>query len=275
MHIGLGLWLRSFGSRVSGGGGGIDISAASFTQFFSVAGQFDTFSGFEIADDGTKLFATRRLGASLYQYDLSTAWDVSSASYIRGIGFSPDSEPHDCSLNPTGTRIFVTGGQQNAIHQGTLGTPWNLSTFASSGSLTVTSQDGTPVSHSFNDDGTRLFVLGRDNSAVFAYTLSTAWDVTTGTYDSVSFSVASQVTTETGLEFSPDGTQMFVVDSGTDAVYQYNLGTAWDISTASYSDISLSVSGQDTSPSDIQIRPDSGQLYISGEQNNRVYEYSL
>lgn len=253
----------------------LNIADGSFDQFFSVAGQLDGFSGLALADGGTKLYAVRRTGASLYEYDLSTAWDIGSLTFIRGIGFAPDSEPQDVSLRPDGGRIFVTGAQQNAIHQATLSTPWNLSTFTGATSLTVTSQDGTPVAHAFSQDGTRLFLLGRDNSAVFAYTLSTAWDVTTGAYDSVSFSVASQVTVEEGLAFSPNGYQMFVVCSGTDTVYQYNLTAPWDISTASYSTNSLDVSGQDTTPSEIIFRPDRTQFYVSGEQNNRVYEYSF
>jgi hypothetical protein len=277
MFYGMGLFIggRASGGAAGGGAAGIDISAATFSDFFSVAGQFDTFSGFEIVDEGTKLFAVRRSGASLYQYNLLTAWDVSSATYIRGIGFAPDGEPQDCSLNPTGTRIFVTGAQQNAIHQGNLGTAWNLSTFAPAGSLPVGAQDGTPVSHAWNSDGTKLFVLGRDNSAVFSYTASTAWDVTSCEYDDLFFPVGAQVTTETGLDFSPDGTQMFVVCSGTDRIYQYDLATAWNIGTAEYNDVFLDVSARDTSPSDIQIRPDSGQMYLSGEQNNRINEFSL
>ena len=38
---------------------------------------------------------------------------------------------------------------------------------------------------------------------------------------------------------------MYVVGSSLDTVYQYALSTAWDVSTASYDSVSLSVSSQD------------------------------
>jgi hypothetical protein len=44
-----------------------------------------------------------------------------------------------------------------------------------------------------------------------------------------------------GLFFKPDGLLFYVLGRDTDKIYQYSMSTAWDMSTASYTGISLSV----------------------------------
>ena len=53
----------------------------------------------------------------------------------------------------------------------------------------------------FNNDGTKLYITGISTDAVQQYSLSTAWDVSTATYDSVSFSVVSQETSPKAVKF--------------------------------------------------------------------------
>jgi hypothetical protein len=81
----------------------------------------------------------------------------------------------------------------------------------------------------FKPDGTKMYVTTL-NSLMFQYSLSTAWDITTATYDSVS---ASILTNSTGVRFKSDGTRCYIVDYG-GSVDEYLLSTAWDISTLSY-----------------------------------------
>ena len=86
--------------------------------------------------------------------------------------------------------------------------------------------------------GTRMFVVGNDSDNVIQYDLSTAWDVSTATYND-SFSVSSQETLPTGVAFNDMGTRMFVVGNDSDNVIQYDLSTAWDVSTATYNTFHL------------------------------------
>ena len=53
----------------------------------------------------------------------------------------------------------------------------------------------------FNGDGTKMYTIagGSNNHAVFQYSLTTAYNVGTASYDSVSFSVSSQETTPQGV----------------------------------------------------------------------------
>jgi hypothetical protein len=90
----------------------------------------------------------------------------------------------------------------------------------------------------FKPDGLKMYVIGTISDAVFQYDLSTAWDVSTAsfTYPTTEyFSVGSQETNPTGVFFKPDGLKMYVIGSFGDDVNEYDLSTAWDVSTASYS----------------------------------------
>ena len=62
-------------------------------------------------------------------------------------------------------------------------------------SFTVSSQTGNvPVEVIFKTDGTKMYVQSRDNNAIYQYSLSTAWDVSTASYDSVDFDLTQKQT---------------------------------------------------------------------------------
>jgi sugar lactone lactonase YvrE len=93
-------------------------------------------------------------------------------------------------------------------------------------------------------------------------------------YDSVSFSVAAEETGPTDLFFSPDGLKMYIVGAGGDDVNEYNLSTAWVVSSAVFA-TNFSVSGQDTAPHGLFFRADGTKMYIVGQTNDVVFQYTL
>jgi sugar lactone lactonase YvrE len=92
----------------------------------------------------------------------------------------------------------------------------------------------SPRGLAFKADGTKMYVSSIDNFAVYQYSLSTAWDASTASYDSVSFSVSSETTLPVEIFFKPDGTEMYIASISPASVFQYTLSTAWDISSASF-----------------------------------------
>ena len=140
-------------------------------------------------------------------------------------------------------------------------------------SFSVTAQDTSPYGIAFKSDGTKMYMVGLTNDTVYQYSLSTAWDMSTASYDTVSFSVSAQDTSPTGIAFKSDGTKMYMVGVTNDTVYQYSLSTAWDMSTASYDTVSFSVSAQDTAPNDIAFKSDGTKMYMVGATNGTVYQY--
>ena len=95
-------------------------------------------------------------------------------------------------------------------------------------------------------------VGGSDKTTVGTITSgSVGYYLAGASYDSVSFDVSSQSTQPGDVVFSSDGTKMYINNQAgsSSSVEQYNLSTAYDISTASHSSAdSLTVGTQDTSP---------------------------
>ena len=100
-------------------------------------------------------------------------------------------------------------------------------------------------------------------------------DVSTASYDSVSFDVGSQEGAPYGVAFKPDGTKMYVVGTSSDSVHQYTLSTAWDLDTASYDSVSFDVSSQEGSAKDVEFKPDGTKMYVVGSNSDSVYQYTL
>jgi DNA-binding beta-propeller fold protein YncE len=90
----------------------------------------------------------------------------------------------------------------------------------------------------------------------------------------MSYTIENRDTEPTGVTFKPDGTKMYMVGGSSDKVYQYTLSTAWDLSTASYDSVSFSVSSQDGTPFDVTFKPDGTKMYIMGNTNKKVYQYT-
>ena len=267
--------------RISGTSTGVvngySISSASYDSVsFSIASQETNSAGLAFNSDGTKMYITGYNSDSVYQYTLSTSWDLSTASY-DSVSFSvasQDTLPLGLAFNSDGTKMYITGLSNDTVYQYSLSTGWDLSTASyDSVSFSVASQDTAPLVIAFNDDGTKMYMVGNTGDSVYQYSLSIGWDLSTASYDSVSFSVASQDTVPEGLTFNPDGTKMYIVGSANDYVYQYSLSTGWDLSTASYDSVSFYVT-QDTSPADIVFNSDGTKMYIIGYANDKVYQYT-
>ena len=77
-----------------------------------------------------------------------------------------------------------------------------------------------------------------------------------------------------GLTFNNDGTKMFTVGQQYDKVYEYDLSTAFDITTLSYSDDSYSISSQESYPTEIRFNHDGTKMYISGSSGDDINEYT-
>lgn len=254
-----------------------DLSDASYEGVaFDVSSQTVNPAGHDFKPDGTKLFIASVNADSIYQYSLSTAWDLSTASY-DSVSFSIASQVDDASeirFKPDGTKFFVVDAFSDKIYQYSLSTAWDISTASyDSVSFSVASQMASPVGGlEFSDDGSKMFA--GDGSTIYQYSLSTAWNLSTASYDSVSFSIASQTTDVRGIRFKPDGTKMFIVEDDADSIYQYSLSTAWDLSTASYDSVSFSVASEDTRPRGLSFDDSGTKFYVNGLSNDAMYQYT-
>jgi len=262
---------------VTSGSVGYSLSAASYDSVsLSVTSQIGTPTGIFFKPDGTKVFIVDLTGQDISEYSLSTAWDLTTASYVTAFSIaSQDTNPWGLFFKSDGTVLYLMGRANDTVYQYTLSTAWDISTASyASKSFTLTSQDTLPNDLFLKSDGTKMYVLGGTNDTVYQYTLSTAYDVSTASYDSVSFSLTSQTTAALGLFFHPDGTSFYIIASGRSA-YEYTLSTAWDLSTTSYSSISATWSDPpSTATYTLAFKSDGTKMYVVEGNTDSVYQFS-
>jgi hypothetical protein len=205
---------------------------------------------------------------------ITNAFDVSTASYSQSFSVaSQEASPSGVTFNTDGTKMFIVGYVGDDVNEYTLSTGFDISTATYSQNFSVASQDTLPRDVAFNNDGTKMFVVGATNDSVYEYTLSTGFDVSTATY-SQSFSVSTQETDPEGMTFNNDGTKMYVCGFAGDDVNEYTLSTGFDVSTATYSQ-NFSVTSQETSPSGVAFNTDGTKMFITGFISDSVHEYTL
>jgi len=251
-----------------------DVSTAAYSQNFSVATQETSPQGVAFNNDGTKMFVVGFAEDKVFEYTLSTGFDVSTASSSQSFSVtSEDTLPSDIAFNSDGTKMFIVGISGNDINEYALTTGFDVSTASFTDSFSVTSQETSPRGLAFNNDGTKMFVVGSTGDDVNEYNLSTGFDVSTASY-SQNFSVSSQDTAPTAITFNTDGTKMFIVGGVGDAVYEYALTTGFDVSTASYSQ-NFSISSQEQTPTGIAFNTDGSKMFITGQDSDAVNEYTV
>jgi len=268
---------EGLGTVVSGSVGYSLANASYDNVSFSVSSQDTNPYGIVFNSDGTKLFMVGGVNDFVYQYSLSTGFDLSTASYDN-VSFSVGSQettPMQINFNSDGTKMFIIGNTNDNVYQYSLSTGFDLSTASyDSISFSVVSQDIGPYGATFSSDGTKMFVVGVLNLSIFQYSLSTAFDLSTASYDSVSFDISSEDTDPRGLTFNQDGTLMYIVGDTNNSIFQYSLSTGFDLSTATYDAVNFSVGSQDSSAWSVRLSNDGTKMFVLGTTTDTIYQYS-
>ena len=237
----------------------------------------------QISSDGTKLMFLDAGSHKFYKYTLSSALDISSASWNSGHydTITENTYPHEARFTNNGNNVHVlVAGTANSPAT----TSDNLLQYSTSSAYSITFNgltyvdesvyinDSIPISFRFNSDGTKVYICGISTDTVKQWSLSSAYDVTTMSYDNVSLSIGSQDGSPQSIAFSSDGSRMFMVGGTNNLIYQYSFTTPWDISTGSY-DKSWSPT-EDNEWKGIDISADDSKIYLIGNQNKYIYQYS-
>jgi len=266
--------------RITEAGAGIAVGSkfqvptSTFLRSFSVRSQAGDPKGVTFDPDGTQMYVVGGTSNRIFQYSLTTSFDVSTASFVRSFDVSAqDGGPKKVVFKPDGTKMYLAGSNNDSVFQYSLSTGFDISTASFSQSFSVGGQIESTQSLSLESDGTRLYAIGSTNEDVAQYNLSTGFDVSTASF-SKSLDVSPQDPDPTGGTLSPDGSKLYIIATGNDRVFQYSLSTGFDISTASFSK-SLDIKPQSTEPSSLTFRPDGTQLYVLGNTENRVFQYAV
>jgi predicted heme/steroid binding protein len=238
--------------------------------------------------DGTKMFLIT--GTTLNQYTLSTAWDITTAGSVTSFTNTWDTVTNGMFISPDGTKL-VTCGQTAVVNAGlgivasedrayylTLSTAWDITTATLVSSLKfgagiagLPAAETAPHGITFNDTGTIMYMIGTTVDAIYQYTLTTAYDVSTATY-SKQLSIASVEAGASGIRFNIAGTRMYIIGSTSDNIVEFRLSTAWDVATAVYYD-DLYITSSDSTSQGLYLDETSGNVYMVGTASDLVTRF--
>lgn len=252
----------------------VDPTTIGLTTSFSVNAEENSVVGVTFSDDGKRMFIIGNGGDNISQYSLSTAWDLDTASYLSGEDYNDrgDSEPRGITWSWDG-KYFYANDRQDVFQHQTI-TPFSLTGATYTGKFYTynaqTSNYGVQVQ--FKTDGTKMYVSEYSGDRIYQYSLSTPWDVSTGSYDSIFFDFTSDEPNLTGFAFDPTGTKLIITGTTGDKLIYYTLSTPWDLSTlSSGTDIATGLND----PYGIYWRKDGGKLYVANTSSDNIVEFTI
>jgi len=236
-------------------------------------------------NDGSKLFLLNHFGVdngshidiNITEYSLSMAYNISTASF-NGNALDMDESDgrnyHSMMFNNDGFTLYLLGSGSDEIYQYNLDTAYDISSASgNSVALMVGAQETAPKSMIFNNDGSKLYVMGSSDDDINQYNLSTMYDISTASFAGVALDVSAQEVAPYSMIFNDDGTVLYVMGKAGDDINQYDLSSAYEISTASFNTVVLSVDDLGlTGQLSMLYNQDGSSLYVMG---GSIYKYKL
>lgn len=257
----------------AGAGGAVGVPWEIYTAIaqaeFDVSAQSGAPYGLDFKTDGTAFYITDLSTGEVYQYSLSVAWDVTTASYVQSLTGLANTQPTGISIKDDGTRVFVSNTGDD-IERYDLSAAWDLSSATYAGdfnSLTGSAQRGS----TYVDSGTKFYQTSFFG-LTYRYSLAVAWTLPSGSPDQTfNATTSGNITFAQGVFLKPDGTKMYI-SGDNNVVDQYDLSTAWDMSTATFVDSLTTAFAQ---PRSIHIKPDGTRAYIMSQNTAKIHQFKM
>lgn len=272
-------WVSRLGVRTERGvtpeppSGAWDLSNAAYADTsFDTSDDTAGTRALHFRPGGTRFYIVGRSSQNVVEYHLSSVWDVSTASYERELDTSSQGDvTHGVYLRDDGVLMWVFN--RTEVYEFTLSTPWDVTSASQTGYLDMSSTVSRAHDIDFRPDGTMFFVEDREDQNVYAFALSTPWDVETASLDET-LDISANHDEVRGIELNHDGDRMFLLDTALGVVQQWLLSTPWDISTATF-DRDFDVSDQSSNPRGLAFGNAGAAMYVVDSSSRVVYQYEL
>lgn len=241
----------------------------------------DGLEGMYVRSDGLKAYtASLFSGDRIREFDLSIPWNISTLTQVNGLDVSADfSYTTGVELSPDGYYLYVSGGQSGSYKIVTyyLSTAWNLLSATKIHVLATNSAGGVRL----KSDGTSIYILDLSTPDIIKqYGLSTPWDITTRSGSPIATFDVNTVTGDNnllGFSFFENGSKLFAVGSDVQSIFEFDLSTPWDVSTATYK-LSYYVGDKISQPCDVYVDSNRQKVFVAGNSPtnaNRIHQYEL
>ncbi len=257
------------------------IAEPTFVQSKSIE-TADNYYGFTFNNDGTKMYALKSANTNsvVIEFILSTAYDISTATENQTKNIYVDGSliATQVVFNNDGTKMFIVNhGNQKEIDYWSLTTAFDISTATHDGAFSISGQEARANSVAFNNDGTRMFVVGAGNMSqhrIHEYSLDTPYDLSSTVTHLNTEDLSSSHNYLDGITFNYNGTKMFIINSNQDRISQFKLTTPYDASTLSLEG-NFDVSSHDIQPREMAFSNDGSKMFFIGDKNDKVFEFNL
>jgi hypothetical protein len=206
------------------------IKNSGFDAFYNNPGITTTITDIYFNADGSKMFALDLNEAGVISYNLSTAFDISTAVYVAekqldGVGGDRIVSATAMLFNDTGTTLYLADPVTHGIFEYTLSTAYDLSSTITLNVISPLSTLDTAVSMEFNADGTELYILVKEGTgyAIETHPLTTAYDFSSAGAKSTFTLVGSDGLTLEGIAFDANGSTLYVLDSGGKKIQTFDI----------------------------------------------------
>ena len=242
--------------------------------------------GITFKPDGTKMFVVGKTQERIFEFDLSTAFDISTATissneYNHGL---EDDDATDIKFNSDGTKLFLAGAGDQEINVYNLSTAYDVSTSVHQN--TYFNGDGLDfVAIAFNTNGTKLFIYDKTgDDSIKQYSLGSPFDLSNAVLQKEYTGTSSKTLVTInknpqGFAFSSDGSKMYITGKGNKKIKELTLSTPFDLSNVKLESGNYDLSDEIAEPSGIALSDDGLKLFILDSKNhvdNRdVSEYDL
>ncbi|SNS93446.1 Por secretion system C-terminal sorting domain-containing protein [Ekhidna lutea] len=250
---------------------------------FGILAQEGSAHGITFNNDGTKVYIVGTSNDQVFQYSLSTAYDVTTAT-LDGSSTSlnaQDDSPLALAFNDTGSRLFIAGGVSESILEYTLSTPYDVTSgFSYSNNSLDVSAQGYPNGLAFSTDGMKLFTTSASTDQVSQFSLTSAYNISSGATLDGSYSVLDQENTPNGIAFSESGTKMVIMGSSTQAsqkyVHNYHLENAFDITSGvTPYENPVNINAYEFGPTDIAFSKNGARMFIVGYNGDEINQLDM
>jgi hypothetical protein len=206
---------------------------ATPVQTFSVSAQEIYLTSMWFSPDGLHMYIGGNQGNDVNEYTLTSAWDLSTASFTRNTLSAGNVGA--ISLSSDGTIIHTYRYDSNSVGQATLSTAWNTSTAGSVSYYTLPS--ATYVGSVFwASNGYTLYVGDPSQDVIHKYTVSTAYDLSSTLTRTETLDVSAKTSVPSGMVFNSDLSKLYIMSSSNAYTYNttqssYGTSTTWTNAT--------------------------------------------
>ena len=241
-------------------------------------------------NDGTKMFTIDNGTRKVFEYTLSTPYNISTAVFVNEFSVSSeDLKPMKVKFNNDGSKMFIGGRSSKRVHEYSLSINFDISSASvtyTGNFIDVSSQVGgnSLFGLAFSPDGTMMFVNefleAGTGDHLHQYSLNKSFDLSGGANFIRSADLETQTAEDSqsnGIAFNQSGTRMFMIGSLRNEINQYTLSEGFNISTASF-DGGAEVrkfDGTGGDPNGITFSPSGLRMYVAGINDTEIIEYLL